>query len=158
METGEFSPLHKNIPFQGHKIAELSPWKFEDKNDQVGILDLDPEIHNYLALERTTEVANLIDMNWVAEIELNERSATMATTALRASLKFQLADVMRGNERESYSFITLLSDFGGFNDGVTLLPALLMTWYNAKMFSSVQFTIFPIKRKSRPKGMNKLQQ
>ena len=47
------------------------------------------------------------------------------------SLKLQLADVMRGNERQVYSFMTLLSDFGGFNDGIVIFPAILMTFYNS---------------------------
>ena len=41
-----------------------------------------------------------------------------------------LADLLRTSERESYTFIELLSDFGGFNDGISLLPAILMTFYN----------------------------
>ena len=48
--------------------------------------------------------------------------------------KFRLDEVKRSYEREVYSFMTLLSDFGGFNDGVILLPAILMTMYNAKMY------------------------
>ena len=53
-------------------------------------------------------------------------------------LSLKLADLMRTQERESYSFITLLSDFGGFNDGISLLPALLMTFYNARLFSAAK--------------------
>ena len=53
--------------------------------------------------------------------------------------------------------MTLLSDFGGFNDGVTLIPAILMSMYNAKMFNAAKASVFPIKYKSRPKSMNRLQ-
>ena len=45
-------------------------------------------------------------------------------------LTLKLADLLRTSEREKYTFIELLSDFGGFNDGISLLPAILMTFYN----------------------------
>ena len=45
-------------------------------------------------------------------------------------LILRLADKVRTSERESYTFMALLSDFGGFNDGIVLLPAILMTLYN----------------------------
>ena len=45
-------------------------------------------------------------------------------------LILKLSDLLRTSERESYTFIELLSDFGGFNDGISLLPAILMTLYN----------------------------
>ena len=53
--------------------------------------------------------------------------------------------------------MTLLADFGGFNDGVSLLPALLMASYNARMFRAAQFSYFPIKRKSKPRKKNRVQ-
>ena len=58
-----------------------------------------------------------------------------------------------------YSLIVLIQDFGGFNDGVTLIPAIIMTFYNAKMFNAAKASVFPIKRKQqRPKSRNKLQE
>ena len=45
-------------------------------------------------------------------------------------LILRLADKVRTSERESYIFMALLGDFGGFNDGIILLPAFLMTLYN----------------------------
>ena len=53
-------------------------------------------------------------------------------------LKLQLADILRTSERESYTFIALLSDFGGFNDGISLLPAIIMTMYNQRLFRSAK--------------------
>ena len=55
-----------------------------------------------------------------------------------------------------YNLMTLLADFGGFNDGISLLPALLMAKYNEKMFRAAQFSFFPIKRKSRPRHKNRV--
>ena len=45
-------------------------------------------------------------------------------------LILKLSDLLRTSERESYTFFEMLSDFGGFNDGISLLPAILMTFYN----------------------------
>ena len=45
-------------------------------------------------------------------------------------LILRLADKVRTSERESYTFMALLGDFGGFNDGIIILPAFLMTLYN----------------------------
>ena len=52
--------------------------------------------------------------------------------------------------------MNLLSDFGGFNDGVTILPAILCNKYNAAMFYFAMAAIFPIKNKVRPKKKNNM--
>ena len=41
-----------------------------------------------------------------------------------------------------------LADFGGFNDGVIFIPAVLMNIYSSKMFLSALFSLLPVKRKS----------
>ena len=51
-------------------------------------------------------------------------------------------------ERSAYSFMTLMSDFGGFNDGIAIFPAILMTIYNGKMYNAEKNSVFPIKRKA----------
>ena len=63
------------------------------------------------------------------------------------SLILHLADVERGNERHVYQIMTFLADFGGFNDGILLLPALLMSIYNSKMFYQVIATLLPVKHR-----------
>ena len=45
----------------------------------------------------------------------------------------------------------LLSDFGGFNDGIMFLPAILMSLYNAKMFHTHATTFFPVKHRHSPR-------
>ena len=49
---------------------------------------------------------------------------------------------------------TLLSDFGGFNDGLLLLPAVLMAFYAQRMFYADAYTTMPVKRKKRPEKPN----
>ena len=62
-------------------------------------------------------------------------------------MKLQLADKEYMLERSTYSFMMFLSDFGGFNDGIAIFPAILMTLYNGKMYDAEKASVFPIKRK-----------
>ena len=59
---------------------------------------------------------------------------------------FHLADTSRTYEREVYSFMQALGDFGGFNDGIMLFPAILMSIYSNKMFLQSLFSLLPVKR------------
>ena len=45
--------------------------------------------------------------------------------------------------------MVLLSDFGGFNDGVLFLPAILMSLYNSKMFYSATASLLPVKHRHK---------
>ena len=56
-----------------------------------------------------------------------------------------LADIQKTYEREVYSFIAALGDFGGFNDGIVLIPAILMSFYSYKMFLKEIFALLPVK-------------
>ena len=46
----------------------------------------------------------------------------------------------------------VLGDFGGFNDGIMLFPAILMSIYSNKMFLQSLFSLLPVKRKKTPIG------
>ena len=48
--------------------------------------------------------------------------------------------------------MTFLADFGGFNDGIVLLPAILMGIYNSKMFYQVVTTLFPVKHRHQSRS------
>ena len=41
----------------------------------------------------------------------------------------------------------VLGDFGGFNDGIMLFPAILMSIYSNKMFLQSLFSVLPVKKK-----------
>ena len=45
-----------------------------------------------------------------------------------------------------------LADFGGFNDGVIFIPAVLMNIYSNKMFLQKLFSLLPVKRKKSSLG------
>ena len=52
----------------------------------------------------------------------------------RISVDLQLSRVQRQYERKSYDFISLLADFGGFNDGLLLIASSFMYVYSKAMF------------------------
>ena len=52
---------------------------------------------------------------------------------------------------------TLLSDFGGFNDGLLFLPSVLMAFYAKRMFYTDTYTTMPVKRKKRLEKTNSIQ-
>ena len=46
----------------------------------------------------------------------------------------QLSEIKRSHERVVYDMKSLLSDFDSFNDGLLLLPSVLMAFYAKRMF------------------------
>ena len=64
---------------------------------------------------------------------------------LKFTTKFVLSDVSKTYEREVYSFMEALGDFGGFNDGIVLFPAIFMSIYAEKMFHQNLFSQLPLK-------------
>ena len=62
--------------------------------------------------------------------------------------QFYLSDLEKTYERQVYSFMALLGDFGGFNDGIALIPAILMSIYSQKMFKRELFSFLPVKKQS----------
>ena len=43
---------------------------------------------------------------------------------------FSLSENKMVYEREVFSFMAALGDFGGFNDGIILIPAIIMSIYS----------------------------
>ena len=66
------------------------------------------------------------------KFEINDPEAFEQMSDFR--LIVQLSDKEYILERQEFSLVVLLSEFGGFNDGVTIFPAILMTIYNARMY------------------------
>ena len=44
--------------------------------------------------------------------------------------------------------MAVLGDFGGFNDGIVLIPAILMSLYAQKMYMRELNSLLPVKMKS----------
>ena len=65
---------------------------------------------------------------------------------------FELVKTQYQYERKSYTFVQLLADFGGFNDGIFLLTSSFMVVYSRSMFEGSFSEQFPVRRKSRKKA------
>ena len=115
---------------------ELGPRQHLDRPDVLGLIEMSPQVYNTLGIEGKPQLA---------EKQKNRPN----------SLKFQLGDVQRTSERRVYALITLMSDFGGFTDGLNLLPAFLMAAYNSKMYYAAWASFFPIKNTSATKKKKK---
>ena len=66
-------------------------------------------------------------------------------------VKFELSEVNHEYERSRYTFVDLLSDFGGFNDGLLLLAHALTGTYAASMFTGKLASTFPVQEKEYSK-------
>ena len=71
---------------------------------------------------------------------------------------FSLSDIETVYEREVYSFMAALGDFGGFNDGIILIPAIIMSIYSQKMFLQELFGLLPVKNQSNLKSRDQMGQ
>ena len=58
------------------------------------------------------------------------RISNLFIDELENPVLISLSDIERTYEREVYSFMAALGDFGGFNDGIVLIPAIFMSFYS----------------------------
>ena len=70
----------------------------------------------------------------------------MFGTTLIEPMIFSLSDISKTYEREVYSFMEVLGDFGGLNDGVVIILAILMQIYSSRMYLQSLFALLPIKQ------------
>ena len=70
---------------------------------------------------------------------------------------FQLSDVQHEFERKDYNLMSLLADFGGFNDGVFLLTSFFMAAYSSSMFAGSFAQQFHVRRKKSKDEFSNLQ-
>ena len=71
---------------------------------------------------------------------------------------FSLSDVSKTYQRDVYTFMEALGDFGGFNDGVVIIPALFMQIYSSKMYLQSLFSLLPIKQMKKPGDRKKMKE
>ena len=69
---------------------------------------------------------------------------------------FVMSDIEKTFEREVYTFMAVLGDFGGFNDGIVFIPAILMSIYSNKMYLMSLFALLPVKRVGSPKTRDEM--
>ena len=94
--------------------------QFTDYNDIVGFFtsELDPFV--FLTLE---EIKTF-------------REIKSSTSKPGLSFDVVLSNKLHASERQVYTFFTLIGDLGGFNDGITIIPAFLLSFYSSRMFNA----------------------
>lgn len=65
---------------------------------------------------------------------------------MRITLK--LSDNLYQSERQIYTIFTMISDMGGFNSAVTLLPAFLLSIYSSQMYAASLKSEIPVRRQA----------
>ena len=71
----------------------------------------------------------------------------------------RLSDTKRSHERQVYTYMMLLGDFGGFNAAVLSIPAIFMGFYAEKMFKAAVLEEIPVKYKSdKNSNINSIQE
>ena len=64
----------------------------------------------------------------------------------RYSMLISLSNIQHQFERRPYTFVSLLADFGGFNDGIFLLTSSFMVIYSRQMFEGSFSEQFPVRQ------------
>jgi len=64
-------------------------------------------------------------------------------------MNFVLSTARYEYERHDYTFVALLSDFGGFNDGLLLIAYAFTGAYNKSMFMGRFSSLFPVRQKPK---------
>lgn len=55
------------------------------------------------------------------------------------SFNIAVSDTKHSSERQVYTVFALVSDIGGFNGAITILPAFFLAKYNSMMYSASVF-------------------
>ena len=133
MKTGKLTPVIRVFQTFSVNEIQLSLNELIDRNDYFGLLYSDPDPKPFFNLELLKPSGSE---------RINKRQEIVHKPVI-----FSLSDVKKTYEREVYTFMEALGDFGGFNDGIMLFPAILMQIYSSKMYSQALFSLLPIKKR-----------
>ena len=97
-------------------LFELGANLFEDFRDKVGFFRTDPVEHSFFQIEKEN----------VDKISPYKRTETR--------VKIELSDLFRSQERQVYTFMTMLGDVGGFNEAVIIFPSIIMAYFSERMY------------------------
>ena len=64
-------------------------------------------------------------------------------------MKIELSDLLRSQERQVYTFMTLVGDVGGFNGAVIVFPAVLLSFFSERMFHKAIAEDMPMKHTTK---------
>ena len=77
-------------------------------------------------LEKEAEPVNFLTIGDTNSVDTNGRAGFMILMSNQKNFY----------SRSAYTFLTLLGDFGGFNDAIVFLISLFMGGYSAKMYAA----------------------
>ena len=72
------------------------------------------------------------------------------------SVDIVLSDKFWNIERQRYSAMNLLGDFGGFNDGLMIFPSAIMGVYGSYFFTRMVAKEVPVKKRRNKKKQSAL--
>ena len=72
------------------------------------------------------------------------------------SANIVLSDKFWNIERQRYSMMNVLGDFGGFNDGLVIFPSALMGIYSSYFFTRMVAKEVPVKKRRNKKKKSAL--
>ena len=131
MKTGTFSRVIRLLGITQVPEVELSMNTLIDRNDYLGLFYSDPEPRPFFSFDKKE--------NEQAKRIIRENKA------FYQPILFSLSDTMNVYERDVYSFMEALGDFGGFADGIVMIPAIFMKMYSSRMYLQSLFSLLPIK-------------
>ena len=112
--------------------VELSPSEFVDINDPVQFFPSSPEPYSYLQYDVH---------NYISKV----------SRGVMHSVDISLSDKFWNIERQRYSMMNVLGDFGGFNDGLVIFPSALMGIYSSYFFTRMVAKEVPVKTRRNKK-------
>ena len=118
--------MSKVYDLTGYKVdIDLALNEYVGNDDPIGLFPTDPAKDEFLSIENIDKVANG-----------NEDTTT---------IRINLSDKKWTHERQVYNLMTLIGDFGGFNSAITIIPALIMSYFSEMMFKWSVASNMPIK-------------
>ena len=105
----------------------MSKNEFVNRDDYLGLIHHEPNPKEWLFFESKYDTQKYDPM-------------LSSESGLKVKATNQLGEIKPSHERQVYDMKTMLNDFGGFNDGLLLLPAVLMAFYAKRMFYADAYT------------------
>ena len=101
------------------------------EKDLIGFITTRREETQFLKLEKSDNMESYPDL-----VELTDSISGGVINAefKRLEINIKLSSMRYEMERHRYSFVDLLADFGGFNDGLLLIASLFVQPYSRKVF------------------------
>lgn len=128
------------------------------EQDKVGFLTAKTSEQEYLTLEKTQVIGDLLGHLICPTCAKDDPQPFLSPYYVipKYEMTLALSTARYEYERHDYTFVALLSDFGGFNDGLLLLAYGLTGAYSKSMFMGRFSSMFPVRQKPKRKHGSKV--